>query len=157
MLSQVSYHADTYKNVTGKTGYAFCNNHIEFTAFCIGNHFIESDAVVERCAADTFIGINFYERPIGVFCNEILIVFLLQFKWCGLSYIVGRNADVDSDSLIDVIVIIVGFFLGRNKLVGQSEVFDRGASTAPLVLATDNPLQPADFLNQPKTTNLNEP
>lgn len=26
------------------------------------------------------IGIDFYERPIGVFCNEILIIFLLQFK-----------------------------------------------------------------------------
>ena len=39
----------------------------------------------------------------------------------------------------------------------QSEVFDPGTSTAPSVLAAVGPLQPADFLNQPKTTNLNEP
>ena len=39
----------------------------------------------------------------------------------------------------------------------QSEVFDPGTSTVPPVLAAVGPLQPADFLNQPKTTNLNEP
>ena len=42
-----------------------------------GNHFIEADAMVERGAADTFVGINFHERPVGVFCNEIFIIFFL--------------------------------------------------------------------------------
>ena len=40
---------------------------------------------------------------------------------------------------------------------GESEVFDSSDEHRPRSLSSGCPLQPADLLNQPKTTNLNEP
>ena len=52
------------------------------------------------------------------------------------------------------------FFLAGNHPLqneGQSEVFDFSDEHRPRVLVADFPPQPVDLLNQPKTTNLNEP
>ena len=48
-------------------------------------------------------------------CNELLIILLLQFIRSGLTDVIRRDADVNRNPLVDIVVVVVRLLLGRNE------------------------------------------
>ena len=63
--------------------------------------------MLERCAADTLIGIDVYKNPVGMPRDEFLIVLPLDFKRGRLPGIVRGNANIDCHQLPDIVVVII--------------------------------------------------
>ena len=114
---QISNNANTVCNITGKARYVFADNHVQFTCLGIRNHSVELVSFPQRCAADSLIRVNIHKCPVRMLNNKVLIVLLLEFVGSSLFHIVSRYTNIDSDSLMDVIVVVVRLLFLRDILI----------------------------------------
>ena len=73
-LGKVSHDSDEVHHITGKARNALGDNHIDFAMLGIGDHLDELLTLIEGCTGNALIGIDVYQRPMGVLHHEIFIV-----------------------------------------------------------------------------------
>ena len=103
-------------DVSGKTRYALGDDQIDLSSFRICDHSVEGISFIERCARNTFIGVYFYQGPVVVAIDHILVVILLKLIGTGLLDIVSGYSDIDGNSLVFISVIKVTLLSGGNNL-----------------------------------------
>ena len=107
-LGKVSHDSDEVHHITGKARNALGDNHIDFAMLGIGNHLEELLTLIEGCTGNAFIGIDVYQRPMGVLHHEIFVIPFLKLKGGRLTDIIRGDADINGNPLGDVIVIVAG-------------------------------------------------
>ena len=108
-------YTDTVNDVTRKTRNTLGQDDVYLTGFTVGNHFIELDSMLKRSTADTLICIDFDESPVVVLTNITFVVFLLKLVGRSLLFTVSGNTDIDGNSLVNLVIVKVGFlFFGRD-------------------------------------------
>lgn len=109
-LGKVSDDANEIHHITSKTRNTLRDNHVDFAAFCIGNHFKELLTLIEGSTGNTLISVDLNECPMRMLYNEILVILLLQLKGSSLSDIVRGNTNIDSNPLRNIVVVVIGLF-----------------------------------------------
>ena len=107
MLRQHPHHSQEIHNISSKTRNALADDKRDLPGPTILYHSIELIPMLERCAADTLIGIDANKNPVGMPRDEFLIVLPLDFKRGRLPGIIRRNADIDCHQLPDIVVVII--------------------------------------------------
>ena len=107
-LGKVSHDSDEVHHITGKARNALGDNHIDFAMLGIGDHLEELLTLIEGCTGNALIGIDVYQRPMGVLHHEIFIVPFLKLKGGSLTDIICGDADINGNPLRDIIVIVAG-------------------------------------------------
>ena len=87
--------------------------------------------MLKRCAADAFIGVDPYQRPVRMMIHEILVILLLELIGGRLADVIGRDADVNCDPLRNIVIVVIYWLFRGNELVVVRVYF--------------NPHAPADF------------
>jgi len=106
-------HTNAVIDVSCETGYTFGDDQINLVFFAVSDHLVKGSSLFQRSTGNAFVGIYFYQMPVGVPVDQVRIVIPLQFKGRGLPRIVCRNTGVDGNSHMDVIFKYVLFFDGR--------------------------------------------
>ena len=88
-----------------------------FPSSTVSNHSIELIPLFEGSSTDAFIGVDLNQRPIRMSSNKLLIIFLLQLIRSSLPDIIRRDANVNRNPLVDIIVVIARLFLRWNEQV----------------------------------------
>ena len=109
-LGKVSDNANEIHHITSKTRNTLRDNHVDFAAFRICNHFKELLTLIQRSTGNTFISIDLDECPMRMLYNKVLVILLLQLKGSGLPDIVRGNTNIDSNSLRNIVVVVIGLF-----------------------------------------------
>lgn len=63
--------ANTVHNISGESGNAFGDDHIDLSLITIFNHTEERFTVIQGGAANSFIGIDLHQFPVGMAVDEI--------------------------------------------------------------------------------------
>ena len=107
-LGKVTDDTDEVHHITGKTRHALRDNHVDFAMLGIGDHLEKLLTLIERCTGNALVGIDVYQRPMGVLHHEIFIVPFLKLKGGRLTDIIRGDADINGNPLRDIIVIVAG-------------------------------------------------
>ena len=116
-LGQRSHHADTVNDISGKSGNALGDDHVDLPGTAVGDHSVELVPVRQRSPAYPFICVDFYQRPVRMMDDKLFIILLLQFVGRGLLDVICRNTGIYGDALRNIIVIVIDLLFSRYELV----------------------------------------
>ena len=88
--------ADAVHHVPGEAGDAFGEDEVNLPSLAICNHLVELLSMGQGGAADSLIGVDARQSPVGVAADVILVILFLQLVGGGLFHIPGGYPGVDS-------------------------------------------------------------
>ena len=116
-IRQHPYHTDAVHHISGKTGHAFGDDQINFTAAAVSNHGIELVTMRKGSPADALISIDPDKRPVGVMHYKVFVVLLLQLIGGRLLDIVCGDTGIHGNPLFNVAVVEINRLFCGNEFV----------------------------------------
>ena len=109
--------ADAVHHVPGEAGDAFGQDQVNLPSLAICNHLMELLPMGQGGAADSLIGVDARQSPVGVATDIILVILFLQLVGGGLLHIPGGHPGVDSHRQPETFPEEVPRFFGREERV----------------------------------------
>lgn len=109
--------ADAVHHVPGEAGDTFGEDQVNLPSLAICNHLVELFPMGQGGAADSLIGVDARQSPVGVAADVILVILFLKLVGGGLLHIPGGHPGVDSHRQPGTFPEEVSRFFGREERV----------------------------------------